>query len=215
VTFVSARSHSYGENVQTLLDSALAGRRRREVEAWVPDGGVAVDLGCGHGGDLLVRLAPRLREGVGLDLSVQDEPPAPNIRLLRARVDRALPLADASADLITCLAVLEHVERPDVLLREAHRVLRPGGVLLVTTPAREAKPILELLTFRLRLIDAVEILDHKRYYSPAMLRAAIVSAGFRAERVRIRRFELGLNLAAVARADVSLATAPAPAPAGP
>jgi 2-polyprenyl-3-methyl-5-hydroxy-6-metoxy-1,4-benzoquinol methylase len=93
--------------------------------------------------------------------------------------------------------VIEHVERPDVLAAEAHRVLKPGGVLVVTTPAAQAKPILELISKRLRLIDPAEILDHKRYYRPATLRSELAAAGF--EEVDVTRFELGLNLAAVAR----------------
>ena len=107
---------------------------------------------------------------------------------------------DDSVDLVTCVAVIEHVDRPDVLLAEAHRVLRPGGTLVVTTPSEQAKPVLEHLFVRLRLIDPQEILDHKRYYSPATLRRDIEAAGFRRDAVSVRRFELGLNLAAVARA---------------
>ena len=93
--------------------------------------------------------------------------------------------------------MIEHVERPDVLAAEAHRILRPGGVFVVTTPAAQAKPILELISVRLQLIDATEILDHKRYYRPATLRAELEQAGF--ADVEVKRFELGLNLAAVAR----------------
>ena len=93
--------------------------------------------------------------------------------------------------------MIEHVDRPDVLAAEAQRILRPGGVFVVTTPAAEAKPVLELISVRLRLIDPTEILDHKRYYRPATLRTELERAGF--SDVSVSRFELGLNLAAVAR----------------
>ncbi len=46
----------------------------------------------------------------------------------------ALPLADRSADTVLCNQVLEHVPEPLQVLRETHRVLRPGGYLLLTTP---------------------------------------------------------------------------------
>jgi SAM-dependent methyltransferase len=46
----------------------------------------------------------------------------------------ALPFRDASFDTLLALEVLEHVPRPDDLMREIVRVLSPGGKLLVTVP---------------------------------------------------------------------------------
>jgi SAM-dependent methyltransferase len=46
----------------------------------------------------------------------------------------SLPLEDASFDAALCTQVLEHVPAPVEVLREAHRVLRAGGTLLVTVP---------------------------------------------------------------------------------
>jgi SAM-dependent methyltransferase len=45
-----------------------------------------------------------------------------------------LPYPDASFDLVTCTEVIEHLENFRAALREMHRVLRPGGVLIVSTP---------------------------------------------------------------------------------
>ncbi len=45
----------------------------------------------------------------------------------------ALPFADASFDVVTCMDFLEHVEGPDLVILEAARVLRPGGVLIFHT----------------------------------------------------------------------------------
>jgi SAM-dependent methyltransferase len=46
----------------------------------------------------------------------------------------ALPLADASFDVVLCTQVLEHVARPAAVLGELRRVLVPGGRLWVTVP---------------------------------------------------------------------------------
>lgn len=46
----------------------------------------------------------------------------------------ALPVADASQDLVLCEHVLEHVVDPLTAAREIERVLRPGGIALITTP---------------------------------------------------------------------------------
>lgn len=45
-----------------------------------------------------------------------------------------VPLPDASLDSILCTEVLEHVPDPDAVWREFHRLLRPGGQVLLTTP---------------------------------------------------------------------------------
>jgi SAM-dependent methyltransferase len=47
---------------------------------------------------------------------------------------RSLPFADASIDNILCNQVLEHVFEPAAFLSELHRVLRPGGRLMMTVP---------------------------------------------------------------------------------
>lgn len=45
-----------------------------------------------------------------------------------------LPFADKSFDSVICNQVLEHVPEPSLLISEIQRVLRPGGVLFLTTP---------------------------------------------------------------------------------
>jgi len=62
-----------------------------------------------------------------------------------------LPFPNASFDVVLCTEVLEHVEDQDTALSELVRVLKNGGVLVVTSPNRIFKPIFNLLSFlRLR-----------------------------------------------------------------
>ncbi len=47
---------------------------------------------------------------------------------------QSLPLPDASEEAIICLSVLEHVENPFKAAAELHRVLKPGGMCLISVP---------------------------------------------------------------------------------
>jgi 2-polyprenyl-3-methyl-5-hydroxy-6-metoxy-1,4-benzoquinol methylase len=51
----------------------------------------------------------------------------------KSDLTEVLPLADASQDVVLCSEVVEHLERPDHLLREIHRILKPKGRLILTT----------------------------------------------------------------------------------
>jgi 2-polyprenyl-3-methyl-5-hydroxy-6-metoxy-1,4-benzoquinol methylase len=68
---------------------------------------------------------------------------------------------------VALLDVIEHVERPTIMLREARRVLRPGGCLVVTVPAHG------WLWSR-----ADEFLGHHRRYTRRMLTEHLRDAGF-------------------------------------
>ena len=82
-----------------------------------------------------------------------------------------LPFADGSVDLVTSLDVVEHIEDDVGALRELHRVLRPGGLLLVAVPA-----------FMFLWGDQDEISHHVRRYTDASLRRSLHDAGFVVER---------------------------------
>jgi SAM-dependent methyltransferase len=71
---------------------------------------------------------------------------------------RALPHPDRSFDAVYCLSVLEHTRQYDYVVEEFHRVLRPGGTLIVTfdisidgeadIPLQGAKALIDLLERR-------------------------------------------------------------------
>jgi SAM-dependent methyltransferase len=46
-----------------------------------------------------------------------------------------MPFQDGSFDLISAAAVIEHLSKPHEFLRECRRVLKPGGLLILTCPA--------------------------------------------------------------------------------
>lgn len=107
----------------------------RFVEA-LPRARRALDLGCGDG-----RLTANLtaEEITAADVSrVALDRAAwrlPGARLVQLQLDEPLPFADGAFDLALCAETIEHVRDLQLFLSEVRRVLEPGGLLAVTTPA--------------------------------------------------------------------------------
>ena len=85
-----------------------------------------VDLGCGSMPYREI-FAPRVDRYIGVDLAAN-----PGADLHFDQNGQA-PLADASVDIVLSSQVLEHVPSPQEYLREAHRLLEPGGLLILST----------------------------------------------------------------------------------
>ncbi|MFZ2269547.1 MAG: class I SAM-dependent methyltransferase [Azonexus sp.] len=155
-----------------------------------------LDIGCGWEARLLRTVEPYIGRGVGLDVKA---PPiaTPRITTHRLALLTELPLASASFDIVTMLATLEHLAHPAEMVAETFRVLRPGGRVLITVPSRAAQPVLEFLAYRLGLISAAEIRDHKQYFDRESLQTLFSAAGFSIERQHY--FQFGMNNFLLAR----------------
>jgi hypothetical protein len=103
-------------------------------------GKAVLDIACGegYGSNLLARTA-RLVVGVDVDAAsvahAREAYPADNLRFLEGTC-AAIPLADRSVDLVVSFETLEHHDQHREMMVEVRRVLRPDGVLLISTPDR-------------------------------------------------------------------------------
>jgi SAM-dependent methyltransferase len=130
-----------------------------------------VDCGCGTGHNLEL-LRPH-GKAVGFDLSQAGLVRAhrTGLTVLRGDVTR-IPLASGVFDVATSFDVLQCVEADVDALREMARIVRPGGVVVVTLAA------LEVLRG-----DHAEVWQEVRRYTPASARRLVEAAGLRPERV--------------------------------
>ncbi len=182
-----------------FLEGLLARLRCRQANKLIsPDlrSGRLLDIGCGS--YPLTLTSTPFREKYGLDREVQESQVSEfasfGIELRRhdIELEERLPFDDATMDVITILAVVEHLDRPILqrLCREAHRVLRPGGQLIATTPASWTGPILTFLA-RIGMLSQEEIEEHRDLLTRGEMEANLRASGF--PQVRSGLFELGLN----------------------
>lgn len=143
-----------------------------------PDGGCRMlDVGSGSGGNLA--LIGGYGPTVGLEPSMTAlrlTPQPPDLGLLRGGAE-ALPFASGTFDGVHLLGVIEHMERDDLALREAARVCRSGGVVILLT---SAYPILWSHHDEANL--------HQRRYTPRQLRRLLKQSGLRPIRLSCQNF---------------------------
>jgi 2-polyprenyl-3-methyl-5-hydroxy-6-metoxy-1,4-benzoquinol methylase len=137
----------------------------------VPPGGpgrTALDVGCREGvqtrwlaerGYAVTSIdkEPRFAGGIAVDLN------------------DGVPFASASFDLVWCSEVLEHLADPRAALAELRRVLRPGGVLLLTTPNSYAW-LFRVLALVGLTPQRLQRADHLQFFDAADI-AALVPDG--------------------------------------
>ncbi|MEP6697360.1 MAG: methyltransferase domain-containing protein [Pseudonocardiales bacterium] len=135
--------------------------------------GVAVDIGAAGGGNTRVLRKRGWREVV-IEYGEEGAQTAAVRGLRTVRGDgTALPLRSGAIDLVVAFDVLEHIEDDAAAAAEIHRVLAPGGTLLVAVPCDMA------------LWSAHDVaVGHVRRYDRASLRSLIAGAGLVVEDLR-------------------------------
>lgn len=171
-------------------------RRRKilELMAGQERGGRVLDLGSGTG-DLAVELALRGLDVVGVD---QFAPPSGafideqlaralaeryrvRVRFVRGAAEDLSDLASASFDCVFMGEILEHFAEPAEVLKGVHRVLRPGGRLIVTVPNVASLGSRWCLVYHGYLLDGW--VEHRQHFNIRELSRMLREQGFEPETI--------------------------------
>lgn len=150
-----------------------------------------LDIGCNNGGQILeYSKIFDYGELVGIDIKVFEEWKHLNHDFLVGDA-RKLPFKDNSFDVITATEVIEHFIEGEMFLMEAHRVLRNGGFLILTTPNRLRFYILHknlVSFFRRREVVSGFTSEHPREYTHKELKKLLKNIGFSVECIEFIAF---------------------------
>ncbi|MBT3227155.1 MAG: methyltransferase domain-containing protein [Deltaproteobacteria bacterium] len=185
-----------------ILEGFLAKERAKTANKFIPPIcrlGKILDLGCGKHPYFLINAG--FFESHGLDKVGRDKNYGMDgghsvyVKNWDFENNLSIPHSDNFFDAVTMLAVIEHVETDNLprLLKEIYRILKPGGIYVITTPANWTDFLLKTMA-RIRLLSPDEISDHKDVYTHKKLGALLEKAGFLRENICLGHFEIFMNL---------------------
>lgn len=162
----------------------------QRITSIVPCGRVTVDLGCGAG-EILDHVAKFCDVPFGLDISAKrlsKRAHAPQAwSFVCADLNLPFPLNSNCADTVFANQVIEHISDPLFFAVEIHRILRPGGRAVVTSPnVRYFKQVWRLVakglgprTANQNTLNGKWDDGHIHYFTHSDLRRIFIHAGFK------------------------------------
>lgn len=154
----------------------------KRVREEFPASAKHVDVACGPG--TFMGTLPRTIDSTGVDISepqinyARQHHTSAN-RSFRTMAPGALDFPDVSNDVVTSIELIEHIDEQEAtrLLRECHRILKPGGKMVVTTPNYAFLwPLIELGLNRFGKVSYAQ--QHITKYTPAKLSRLLTNVGF-------------------------------------
>ena len=166
-------------------------------------GEVVLDLGSGAGFDsfLAARQVGESGRVIGVDMTPEMLAKArenarkggyANVEFRLGEIEN-LPVADGSVDVIISNCVINLSPDKQSVFRDSFRVLKPGGLFVMTTPASWTDGLLRLMA-KAGLVSREEIEEHKDTYSPGKIVEILRKGNFRSGMLRYGHFQMFANI---------------------
>ncbi|MCA2002610.1 MAG: class I SAM-dependent methyltransferase [Chloroflexi bacterium] len=188
-----------------LLEPLLADLRAQRANKLIPStlrSGRILDIGCGTYPYFLAHTS--FAEKFAIDQLPLPQQTASELKIesftLDLEIEPRLPFEDNYFEAVTLLAVVEHLDPALMakLFKEVYRALKPGGMVVLTTPAAWSDGLLKFMA-RINLVSAEEIHEHAYAYTLPLLGWYFGQAGFEMTKVKFGYFEFMLNMWATAQ----------------
>lgn len=188
-----------------LLEPMLADLRAQRANKLIPTNlrnGRILDIGCGSFPYFLAHTA--FAEKFAIDQIPLPEQTASELKIesftLDLEVEPRLPFENDYFESVTLLAVVEHLDPTLMakLFKEIYRVLKPEGMVILTTPAAWSDGLLKFMA-QVGLVSAEEIHEHAYAYTLPLLGWYFGQAGFEMTKTKFGYFEFMLNMWATAK----------------
>jgi len=188
-----------------LLEPMLADLRAHRANKLIPATlrtGRILDIGCGTYPYFLAHTS--FAEKFAIDQLPLPQQTASELKIesftLDLEIEPRLPFEDDYFEAVTLLAVVEHLDPALMakLFQEVYRTLKPGGMVILTTPAAWSDGLLKFMA-RINLVSAEEIHEHAYAYTLPLIGWYFGQAGFEMTKTKFGFFEFMLNMWATAQ----------------
>ncbi len=188
-----------------LLEPMLADLRAQRANKLIPSTlrtGRILDIGCGSYPYFLAHTS--FAEKFAIDQLPLPQQTASELKIesftLDLEVEPHLPFENDYFESVTLLAVVEHLDPALMakLFKEVYRTLKPGGMVVLTTPAAWSDGLLKFMA-SINLVSAEEIHEHAYAYTLPLLGWYFGQAGFEMTKTKFGYFEFMFNMWATAQ----------------
>ena len=185
-----------------ILEGFLARQRWKVANRMIPKEyrkGRILDIGCGAYPFFLLNTDFSIK--VGLEKTFRGEEKdfyeRNNLTIIHWDLEENhnLPLENEYFDVVTMLAVFEHLEPGKLIdiLNDIHRILKPDGLFVMTTPAGWTDTLLRIMA-SIGLSSRIEIEEHKDGYTHRKVLSLLQMTNFSVDKIRYGYLEIFSNL---------------------